>query len=195
MTPLRVLPLVFGLTATTTLPGPVPDALPTNVIHESLTCAVQLQPAAVVTDTVTVPPVAGTLMFWLEEPANEMAYVHASAASLTVNVWPATVRVADRAAPSLAATAYATVPLPVPDVPAGRVYRRDLDATHLPMFHQLEALVVDEGGLVVGLNGTGDTLNNIPFTKQSLQAMLERMGVNIRGATIRTGLLCSRHSR
>src|SRR6202041_1122017 len=37
-------------------------------------------------------------------------------------------------------------------------------------------------GLVVGLNGTGDTLNNIPFTKQSLQAMLERMGVNIRGA-------------
>src|ERR1700692_3434511 len=42
-------------------------------------------------------------------------------------------------------------------------------------------------GLVVGLNGTGDTLNNVPFTKQSLQAMLERMGVNIRGATIRTG--------
>ncbi|WP_298252767.1 flagellar basal body P-ring protein FlgI [Bradyrhizobium sp.] len=42
-------------------------------------------------------------------------------------------------------------------------------------------------GLVVGLAGTGDTLNNIPFTKQSLQAMLERMGVNIRGQTIRTG--------
>src|ERR671925_225910 len=42
-------------------------------------------------------------------------------------------------------------------------------------------------GLVVGLNGTGDTLNNAPFTKQSLQAMLERLGVNIRGATLRTG--------
>src|SRR6188768_3425966 len=42
-------------------------------------------------------------------------------------------------------------------------------------------------GLVVGLNGTGDTLNNIPFTKQSLQAMLERLGVNIRGTQIRTG--------
>jgi flagellar P-ring protein FlgI len=41
-------------------------------------------------------------------------------------------------------------------------------------------------GLVVGLNGTGDTLNNIPFTRQSLQAMLERMGVNTRGATMRT---------
>jgi flagellar P-ring protein precursor FlgI len=42
-------------------------------------------------------------------------------------------------------------------------------------------------GLVVGLNGTGDTLNNIPFTRQSLQAMLERLGVNIRGANLRTG--------
>ena len=42
-------------------------------------------------------------------------------------------------------------------------------------------------GLVVGLNGTGDTLNNAPFTKQSLQAMLERLGVNIRGQQLRTG--------
>jgi flagellar P-ring protein precursor FlgI len=42
-------------------------------------------------------------------------------------------------------------------------------------------------GLVVGLNNTGDTINNSPFTKQSLQAMLERLGVNIRGTQIRTG--------
>jgi flagellar P-ring protein precursor FlgI len=46
-------------------------------------------------------------------------------------------------------------------------------------------------GLVVGLNGTGDTLNNLPFTKQSLTAMLERLGVNIRGQaaqqSLRTG--------
>ncbi|MEN5081042.1 flagellar basal body P-ring protein FlgI [Bosea sp. TWI1241] len=41
-------------------------------------------------------------------------------------------------------------------------------------------------GIVVGLNGTGDTLNNAPFTKQSLQAMLERLGVNTRGANMRT---------
>lgn len=41
-------------------------------------------------------------------------------------------------------------------------------------------------GLVVGLNGTGDSLNNSPFTKQSLQAMLERLGVNTRGANMRT---------
>lgn len=35
-------------------------------------------------------------------------------------------------------------------------------------------------GLVIGLNGTGDTLNNAPFTQQSIIAMLERLGVNTR---------------
>ena len=42
-------------------------------------------------------------------------------------------------------------------------------------------------GLVVGLNGTGDGLNNSPFTEQSLIAMLERLGVNIRGQNMNTG--------
>ncbi|ACL59571.1 flagellar basal body P-ring protein FlgI [Methylobacterium nodulans] len=46
-------------------------------------------------------------------------------------------------------------------------------------------------GIVVGLNGTGDTLNNVPFTKQSVQAMLERLGVNTRGATMRTANLAA----
>jgi flagellar P-ring protein precursor FlgI len=41
-------------------------------------------------------------------------------------------------------------------------------------------------GLVVGLNGTGDTLNNAPFTRQSLRAMLERLGVNTPSAELRT---------
>ncbi|MHA1523043.1 MAG: flagellar basal body P-ring protein FlgI [Alphaproteobacteria bacterium] len=41
-------------------------------------------------------------------------------------------------------------------------------------------------GLVVGLNGTGDALANAPFTRQSLQAMLERLGVNTRDSTMRT---------
>jgi flagellar P-ring protein precursor FlgI len=41
-------------------------------------------------------------------------------------------------------------------------------------------------GLVVGLNGTGDSLNNSPFTKQSLQSMLERLGVNTLGENVRT---------
>jgi flagellar P-ring protein precursor FlgI len=42
-------------------------------------------------------------------------------------------------------------------------------------------------GLVVGLNGTGDSLNNSPFTQQSLIAMLERLGVNTRGQKLNTG--------
>lgn len=41
-------------------------------------------------------------------------------------------------------------------------------------------------GLVVGLDGTGDSLRNAPFTKQSLESMLERMGVNTRGTNLNT---------
>jgi len=41
-------------------------------------------------------------------------------------------------------------------------------------------------GLVVGLNGSGDSLRNSPFTLQSLQAMLERLGVNTRGTNLNT---------
>ncbi len=41
-------------------------------------------------------------------------------------------------------------------------------------------------GIVVGLNGTGDALRNAPFTKQSLESMLERLGVNTRDATLNT---------
>jgi Flagellar P-ring protein len=35
-------------------------------------------------------------------------------------------------------------------------------------------------GLVIGLQGTGDTLRNAPFTEQSTSALLDRMGVNVR---------------
>ncbi|WP_082505525.1 flagellar basal body P-ring protein FlgI [Aureimonas sp. Leaf324] len=41
-------------------------------------------------------------------------------------------------------------------------------------------------GLVIGLQGSGDSLRNSPFTEQSLQSMLDRMGVNVRGANPRT---------
>ena len=37
-------------------------------------------------------------------------------------------------------------------------------------------------GLVFGLNGTGDSLRNAPFTDQSMQSMLDRLGINIKGA-------------
>jgi len=40
-------------------------------------------------------------------------------------------------------------------------------------------------GLVVGLAGTGDKIRNAPFTEESMQGMLERMGINIRGADMK----------
>ncbi|WP_299474357.1 flagellar basal body P-ring protein FlgI [uncultured Roseibium sp.] len=46
-------------------------------------------------------------------------------------------------------------------------------------------------GLVVGLNGTGDSLNNTPFTQQSLQAMLERLGVNTRNIALNTNTVAA----
>ena len=42
-------------------------------------------------------------------------------------------------------------------------------------------------GLVVGLNGTGDSLTNSPFTAESLTSMLERLGVNVRDQNLNTG--------
>ncbi|GGD27460.1 flagellar P-ring protein 2 [Aureimonas glaciei] len=41
-------------------------------------------------------------------------------------------------------------------------------------------------GLVIGLQATGDSLRNSPFTEQSLQSMLDRMGVNVRTGNPRT---------
>lgn len=41
-------------------------------------------------------------------------------------------------------------------------------------------------GLVVGLNGTGDSLNSAIFTRESLVGMLERMGVNARDDALNT---------
>jgi flagellar P-ring protein FlgI len=41
-------------------------------------------------------------------------------------------------------------------------------------------------GLVVGLSGTGDSLNNAIFTRESLIGMLERLGVNARDTALRT---------
>jgi flagellar P-ring protein FlgI len=40
-------------------------------------------------------------------------------------------------------------------------------------------------GLVIGLQGTGDTMRNSPFTEQALQSMLDRMGVNVRTVPLR----------
>lgn len=41
-------------------------------------------------------------------------------------------------------------------------------------------------GLVVGLQGTGDSLRNSVFTEQSLQSMLDRMGIAVKSGAMRT---------
>ncbi|MCB4804373.1 flagellar basal body P-ring protein FlgI [Methylobacterium brachiatum] len=41
-------------------------------------------------------------------------------------------------------------------------------------------------GLVTGLQSTGDTLRNSQFTEQSLQSMLDRLGINVRDQRMRT---------
>lgn len=41
-------------------------------------------------------------------------------------------------------------------------------------------------GLVVGLNGTGDNIDSMAFTKQSLIGMLERLGVNTRDGQLKS---------
>lgn len=41
-------------------------------------------------------------------------------------------------------------------------------------------------GLVVGLNGTGDNLQNSLFTQKGLNDFLERLGVNVQGASLKT---------
>jgi phenylalanyl-tRNA synthetase alpha chain len=43
---------------------------------------------------------------------------------------------------------------PVYVIAPGKTYRRDSDATHTPMFHQVEGLVVDEGITLADLKGT-----------------------------------------
>ncbi|MCP1336842.1 flagellar basal body P-ring protein FlgI [Futiania mangrovi] len=40
-------------------------------------------------------------------------------------------------------------------------------------------------GLVVGLNGTGDSVRNAPYTEEALGNLLERLGVNVKGENFR----------
>ena len=40
-------------------------------------------------------------------------------------------------------------------------------------------------GLVIGLDGTGDTIRNSPYTEEALSNLLERLGVNIQGSNFK----------
>ena len=51
------------------------------------------------------------------------------------------------------------LPLPIRMVAPGRVYRKDeVDATHSPMFHQVEGMVIDRGVTMADLKGTLNTV-------------------------------------
>ncbi|GIH17296.1 phenylalanine--tRNA ligase subunit alpha [Rugosimonospora africana] len=61
-----------------------------------------------------------------------------------------------------------TRPLPIYIVVPGRTYRTDeLDATHTPVFHQVEGLVVDKGITMAHLRGTLDHFARAMFGAQA----------------------------
>ena len=115
------------------------------VIHETLLPADHEQPLLVETFTLPLSPCIGTLSV-----VREIEYVHEAggdggggdggggdgsdgggtlaAACVTVNARPAIVSVPVRAAPPLAATLNATVPLPAPVAPAVTVIHDALEA-------------------------------------------------------------------
>ena len=79
--------------------------------------------------------------------------------------------------------------LPIRIISPGRVYRKDeVDATHSPMFHQIEGLVIDKGVTIGDLKGTLDTLmkklygedtvtrfrpHHFPFTEPSCEVDIQ----------------------
>ncbi len=62
-----------------------------------------------------------------------------------------------------------TSPLPIRVISPGRVYRKDeVDATHSPMFHQIEGLVVDKGVTMGDLKGTLNTLLQLLYGPETV---------------------------
>ena len=59
-----------------------------------------------------------------------------------------------------------TMPLPIRIIAPGRVYRKDeVDATHSPMFHQVEGMVIDKNVTMADLKGTLNLLAEELFGK------------------------------
>ena len=56
---------------------------------------------------------------------------------------------------------------PIKILSPGRVYRSDSDATHSPMFHQMEGLVVDKGITLCDLKGILDEFARRMFTAET----------------------------
>ena len=59
--------------------------------------------------------------------------------------------------------------LPIRILAPGRVYRKDeVDATHSPMFHQIEGMVIDKGVTMADLKGTLETLIKAMYGQDSV---------------------------
>ena len=96
-----------------------------------------------------------------------------------------------------------TQSLPIRIISPGRVYRKDeVDATHSPMFHQIEGLVVDEGITFADLKGTLNELvhrlygpetrtrfrpHHFPFTEPSCEVDVECFECRGRGCRVCKG--------
>lgn len=78
-------------------------------------------------------------------------------------------------------TALAIVAVLLVAAPAGAASRiKDITAVQGVRDNQLVGY-----GLVIGLNATGDSLRNSPFTEQSARSMLQKMGVGVPPGSIR----------
>jgi len=91
---------------------------------------------------------------------------------------------------------------PIRIVVPGRVYRRDSDLRHSPMFHQIEGLVVDEGITVGNLKATLETFLHalfsdavqvrlrpsfFPFTEPSAEADISCIFCGMKGCGVCSG--------
>jgi phenylalanyl-tRNA synthetase alpha chain len=61
---------------------------------------------------------------------------------------------------------------PIRIIAPGRVYRSDSDATHTPMFHQIEGLVIDKGIHMGHLKWTLETFMRAYFEREDLELRL-----------------------
>ncbi|MGE4322519.1 MAG: phenylalanine--tRNA ligase subunit alpha [Sphingobium sp.] len=61
-----------------------------------------------------------------------------------------------------------TTPPPIRIIAPGRVYRSDSDATHTPMFHQVEGLVIDKGITLGHLKWTLETFLKAFFEREDI---------------------------